>query len=140
MFGEDGRAFEIERLRPGKNVVVAKLRGIDDRSAAEALNGVVLYANREALPASAEDEFYHADLIGLAATTAAGEPLGTLIAIHNFGAGDILEIAPPRGPTLLVPFTKAAVPHIDVAGGSIRINPPAETAEDDSKSKGENER
>jgi 16S rRNA processing protein RimM len=118
----DGRRFDIERLRPAKQVVIAKFRGIDDRDSAEALNGTELYVDREALPAAGEDEFYHADLIGLTALREAGEALGTIVAIHDFGAGDILEIAPARGPSLLVPFTRAAVPHVDMADGRVIVS------------------
>lgn len=123
---EDGRIFQIERLRPGKEVLVVKFRGVDDRDAAEALNGVSLFVDRDRLPAAGDDEFYHADLIGLAAFTQSGEPLGAVVAIHDFGAGDIIEIAPPRGPSLLLPFTKAAVPVVDVPAGRIVVVPPEE--------------
>jgi 16S rRNA processing protein RimM len=129
----DGRTFEVERLRPAKQVVVAKFRGIDDRNAAEALNGTELYVDRDILPAAEEDEFYHADLIGLAAEDETGEALGTIVAVHDFGAGDILEIAPGRGPSLLVPFTKAAVPVVDLAGGRVVVSPPA-ASEDEPQS------
>jgi 16S rRNA processing protein RimM len=128
LFAKDGRRFEIETLRSLKNdMLVAKFRGVDDRDAAEALNRVSLYAERSALPAPGEDEFYHADLIGLAAVDEAGKALGTVVAVHNFGAGDILDIAPPRGPSLLVPFTKAAVPVVDIAAGRVTVTPPSET-------------
>ena len=127
LFGADGRIFEVERVRPGKGVVVAKFRGVDDRDAAERLNGLSLFADRAAFPAPGEDEFYHADLIGLDAFSAAGEPLGAVVAVHNFGAGDILEIAPRRGRPLLVPFTKEAVPDIDTARGRLVVAPPEET-------------
>jgi 16S rRNA processing protein RimM len=124
---EDGRLFQVERLRPAKEVVVAKFRGVDDRNAAEALNGVSLYVERSALPAPAADEFYHADLIGLPAIREDGEALGAIVAIHDFGAGDILEIAPRRGPPLLVPFTREAVPIVDIAAGRVVVSPPEET-------------
>ena len=128
----DGRALRIERLRPAKEVVVAKLRGVNDRDAAEALNGVELYVARERLPApDDEEEYYHADLMGLEAFGPEGEPLGTVVAVHNFGAGDILDIAPRRGPSLLVPFTKQAVPEIDVAAGRLVIVPPPDAPDDD---------
>lgn len=127
LFAEDGRSFHIERLRPAKDMLVVKFRGVDDRDAAEALNGVALYADRGALPKADEGEFYHADLIGLVAANEAGEALGTVVAVHNFGAGDILDIAPPRGPSLLVPFTKEAVPVVDIAAGRITVIPPPET-------------
>lgn len=122
----DGRVFEIERLRPAKGVVIAKFRGVDDRNAAEALNGVELSVERSALPPAEVGEYYHADLIGLEAVDAAGKPLGRVVAVQNFGAGDILEIAPPDGVSLLIPFTNATVPDIDIAGGRLRIVLPAE--------------
>jgi 16S rRNA processing protein RimM len=102
------------------------LKGVDDRNAAERLNGVELYIARDKLPATDAGEYYHADLIGLAAVTTADEPLGHVIAIHNFGAGDIIEIAPPSGATMLLPFTNAVVPTIDVAGGRVLIELPDE--------------
>jgi 16S rRNA processing protein RimM len=123
---EGGRLFHIERLRAGKGMLIVKVRGVDDRDAAAALNGTSLYVDRSALPAAEEDEFYHADLIGLAAFGEDGEPLGKVAAIHDFGAGDIVEIAPERGPPLLVPFTREAVPIVDVAGGRLVVSPPAE--------------
>ncbi len=127
LHAEGGRRFEIERLRPAKgDMLVAKFRGIDDRNAAETLNGLSLYVERSTLPAPDEDEFYHADLIGLAAFDAAGEPLGRVIAVHNFGAGDILDIAPPQGRSLLVPFTRETVPEVDIAAGRMTVVPPAE--------------
>lgn len=122
----DGRAFAIERVRPAKGVVIAKFRGVDDRDTAEALNGLDLGVDRSALPPAEEDEFYHADLIGLAASDAEGRGVGTVIAVRNFGAGDILEIAPPHGATILIPFTKAAVPDIDLSSGRLVVAPPEE--------------
>ena len=128
LFAEDGRRFEIERMRPAKNVVVAKFLGIDDRNAAEALNGVSLTVERSALPPPEPDEFYHADLIGLAAFDTAGRPLGSVLAVQNFGAGDILEIGDKEksGASLLIPFTGKTVPDIDIANGRLTIAPPAE--------------
>ena len=83
------------------------------------------------MPATDEGEYYHADLIGLAAVTGQGEPLGRVVAIHNFGAGDILEIAPPQGTTMLLPFSNAVVPTVDVAGGRVVIEIPGEIEGDD---------
>jgi len=124
---KDGaRSFEIETARAANGHLVATLKGVASREDAERLNGVELYVARDKLPATDDDEYYHADLIGLAAVTSAGEPLGRVIAIHNFGAGDIIEIAPPSGPTLLLPFTNAVVPTVDLAGGRVVIEPPAE--------------
>ena len=124
----DGRLFHVEAARPAgasPDMLVVRFRGIGDRNAAEVLNGTELFIPRSRLPEPEDgDEFYHADLIGLAAATIAGEALGTVIAIHNFGAGDILEIAPRRGPTLLVPFTRAVVPVVDIAGKRLAIDPP----------------
>ncbi len=122
----DGRVFEVERLRPAKGVLVVKFRGVDDRDAAALLNGVALHVDRTALPAADEDEFYHADLIGLEAFAADGGSLGRVTGVQNFGAGDILEIAPPNRPSILIPFTKANVPDIDVAGGRLVVVPPNE--------------
>jgi 16S rRNA processing protein RimM len=124
---KDGaRAFEVATAREAKGHLVATLKGIATREDAERLNGLELYVAREKLPATEQDEYYHADLIGLAAVDAAGEPLGRVIAIHNFGAGDIIEIAPPHGATMLLPFTNAVVPSVDVAGGRVVIELPAE--------------
>ena len=124
---KDGaRAFEVASAREGKGHLVATLKGVTSRNDAERLNGLELYVAREKLPATDEGEYYHTDLIGLAAVTAADEPLGKVIAIHNFGAGDIIEIAPPRGPTMLLPFTNAVVPTVDIAGGRVVIELPAE--------------
>jgi 16S rRNA processing protein RimM len=124
---KDGsRQFEVARARAAKDHLVATLKGVNDRSAAERLNGIELYIARDQLPATADDEYYHADLIGLAAETAAGEPLGRVIAIHNFGAGDIIEIAPPAGMTIMLPFTNAVVPTVDIQGGRVVIELPVE--------------
>ena len=127
LFAADGRTFEIERLRPLKgNMLVVKFRGVDDRNAAEALSRVELSVERSALPPAEANEYYHADLIGLEAFDADGKPLGRVVAVENFGAGDILEIAPPDGVSLLIPFTNATVPDIDIFGGRLTIVPPAE--------------
>ena len=127
---EDGAAsFEIEALRPAKGYLVARLRGVRDRNAAEQLTNLRLFVPRERLPPPAADEFYHADLIGLAAVTAAGVEVGTVVAVHNFGAGDILELRPPAGgTTIMLPFTDAFVPRIDIAGGRIVVEPPEEAS------------
>jgi 16S rRNA processing protein RimM len=124
---KDGaRSFEIATMREAKGHLVATLKGIATREDAERLNGIELYIAREKLPATDENEYYHADLIGLAAVDAAHEPLGRVVAIHNFGAGDIIEIAPPSGTTLLLPFTHAVVPSVDLKGGRVVVEVPAE--------------
>jgi 16S rRNA processing protein RimM len=126
---EDGsRSFRIEAARPQKDMLVVRLAGVRDRNAAEALTNRKLFVPRERLPAPDEGEFYYADLVGLPATTKDGEPFGTVIAVHDFGAGDILEIKPTTGPTIMLPFTEAAVPVVDVAGGRLVVDPPAETS------------
>lgn len=118
------RRFELRVVGKAKGVVVATLPGVADRDAAAALKGLRLYVARDALPPPEEDEFYHADLLGLAAELADGTVLGRVRAVHDFGAGDSLEIAPEAGTPLLVPFTRAAVPVIDLAGGRIVVEPP----------------
>jgi 16S rRNA processing protein RimM len=125
---KDGaRQFEITDAREAKDHLVATLKGVTTRDEAERLNGVELYVAREKLPATEEDEYYHTDLIGLAAVTTADEPLGRVVAIHNFGAGDIIEIAPPQGaPTMLLPFTNAVVPTVDLKAGRVVIELPDE--------------
>jgi 16S rRNA processing protein RimM len=128
---DGARQFEVVRAREDKGFLVASLKGIASREDAERLNGLELFVPRERLPATDDDEYYHADLIGLEAVTAADERLGRVVAIHNFGAGDIVEIAPPTGPTLLLPFTNAVVPTVDIAGGRIIVVPPAEIEGDD---------
>jgi 16S rRNA processing protein RimM len=129
---KDGtRQFELTSAREAKGHLVATLKGIATREDAERLNGIELYVAREKLPATDEDEYYHADLIGLAAVNAANEPLGRVIAIHNFGAGDIIEIAPPSGATMLLPFTNAVVPTVDVAAGRVVIELPDEIEGDE---------
>ena len=128
---DGARQFEVTQAREAKGFLVATLKGVTSRNEAERLNGVELYVAREKLPATDEDEYYHADLIGLAAVSAAGEALGRVVAIHNFGAGDIIEIAPPSGPTILLPFTNAVVPTVDLAGGRVVIDMPAEIEGDE---------
>ncbi|WP_029353578.1 ribosome maturation factor RimM [Bosea sp. 117] len=119
------RRFELTALRPAKEHFVARLKGVDTREAAEALTNVGLHVARDLLPPPEdEDEFYQADLIGLAAQTAEGEAFGTVVAVHDFGAGDILEIAPAGGgKTLMLPFTKAVVPVVDMKGGRLVVDP-----------------
>ncbi len=133
------RLFDLDIREVRGGLVIARLDGVADRNAAEALKGLRLYVPRDALPAPDEDEFYHADLLGLRVVMAGGpedgakeegplEDVGTVRAIIPAGATEVLEI--DRGPgahTLLVPFTKAAVPEIDIGAGWLRIDPPAET-------------
>ena len=136
---EDGaRTFEIEALRPAKEVVIARLAGVADREATEALRNLRLYVPRDRLPAADADEFYYADLIGLAAVDADGTAIGTVAALHNFGGGDLIEITSETGgPSVLLPFTKAVVPEVDIAGGRVVVDPPAEAADEPSPLVGE---
>jgi 16S rRNA processing protein RimM len=125
---EDGaRRFEIETARPAKDHLVARLKGIADRNAAETLRNTDLYVPRDRLPPIEEaDTFYHADLVGLAAVGQDGAALGTVTGIHNFGAGDLIEIEPGAGgERLLLPFNETTVPTIDLAAGRIVVVPPA---------------
>ncbi|MDE2378031.1 ribosome maturation factor RimM [Bradyrhizobium sp.] len=124
---KDGkRQFEVAQAREAKDHLVATFKGVTTRDEAERLNGIELYVAREKLPETDEGEYYHADLIGLAAVTTTGDALGRVVAIHNFGAGDIIEIAPPRGTTMLLPFSNAVVPEVDLAGGRVVIDLPHE--------------
>jgi len=125
---EDGsRQFEIAALRPAKDFLVARIAGIDDRTAAGTLCNVDLFVPRDRLPPiEAADTYYHADLIGLSAVRQDGSAFGTVTAVHNFGAGDLIEIVPAAGgEPLLLPFTEAVVPTIDMAARKIVIVPPA---------------
>lgn len=121
------RIFVIEAARTTSKGVVAQLEGIADRTAAERLKGIELYVDRNRLPPAAEGEYYHADLIGLAAVDADGRRIGEIVAVQNYGAGDLLEIrlAGSRQ-TELVPFTEAHVPKVDVAERrAVIVVPPA---------------
>jgi 16S rRNA processing protein RimM len=127
LFTKDGaRQFEVAHVREAKDHLVATFQGVSTRDEAERLNGLELYVPRERLPQIDDDEYYHADLIGLAAVTTADQTLGRVVAIHNFGAGDIIEIAPPQGATMMLPFTTAVVPTVDLAGGRVIVEMPGE--------------
>jgi 16S rRNA processing protein RimM len=117
-----GRTFRIEAARVTSKGVVARIAGIADRDAAEALKGAQLYVERDRLPAPDEGRFYHADLIGLAAVDPEGRPLGEIVGVHNYGAGDLLELRlAGSGKTELVPFTEAFVPEIDLAARRVVV-------------------
>ena len=121
------RRFAVSLIGEGRGVVTARLSGIDDRDAAEAVKGLRLYVPRSVLPATAEEEFYHADLIGLAAERADGSPAGKVAAVLDHGGGCYLEIAGVGERPLIVPFTRAAVPVVDLAAGKVVIEPPEES-------------
>lgn len=126
LYDEAGRAFTILDIRMQKDMAVVRFKGVADRSAAEALNGTALYVDRDMLPDDLEDEeFYHADLIGLDAVDLEGAPIGKVLAVQNFGGGDILEIARGGKSTVLVPFTRAAVPDVDTQARKVRVDPVA---------------
>ena len=121
------RHFSVLSMRPAKGGVLARIEGVGDRAEAEALKGTELYVARTALPDPGPEEYYHADLIGLAARTVDGDTLGTVIAVHDFGAGDLLEIGAgdtASRDTMMIPFTREAAPEIDLKSGVIVIDPP----------------
>lgn len=123
-----GLTVRILAARTTTNVLVARLEGVNDRNAAEKMNGVELYVDRALLPETEdEDDFYHADLIGLRAQLIDGTVVGVVSAVPNFGAGDLLEVRDQRsGDTYLYPFTRAVVPAVHVKDGYLVIEPPIE--------------
>ncbi len=123
---EDGsRSFVVTITRSLQGAFSAHLSGVADRDAAEALRGTRLYAPRDRLPPAGDDEFYHADLIGLTVLDTGGGALGRVRAVHDHGAGDLLEIERPGAESVLLPFTRATVPTVDLAAGRLIADPPA---------------
>lgn len=123
LYTKDGRSLEITDIRPANNMVVVRFKGVNDRNAAEALTNVELFVERSALPDDADDgEFYHTDLMGLAVRDETGATVGKVIAVQNFGGGDILDIHYQGRNGVLIPFTEAAVPVVDIAGGFVGID------------------
>jgi 16S rRNA processing protein RimM len=134
LYTEDGRAFDIAAIRPANTVVVVKFKQVTSREQAEALNGAALFVDRLTLPAGlTDDEFYQADLVGLVVEDENGARLGKVVAVHDFGGGDILEVALGGKHSAMIPFSAAAVPAIDLEAGIIRIDSVAAglTGEDD---------
>jgi 16S rRNA processing protein RimM len=128
----DGRSFEILSIRPAGNMAVVRFAEVKDRNAAEALTGTELFIERSMLPEPEEDdEFYHADLMGLAVRDETGATLGKVLAVQNFGGGDILDLMIGGRKGVLIPFTQAAVPEVTIAEGFIRIDPVAAGLVDD---------
>jgi 16S rRNA processing protein RimM len=129
LMSEDGsRTFQITLTRPVSGGLGARILGIVTKEAADALRGTSLYVSRNRLPALPDDEFYHADLIGLSAFDPGGVLLGTVSAVYNHGAGDILEISSPRHKSaLLLPFTAEIVPNVDLAGRRLIVDLPEES-------------
>ncbi|MEK9683432.1 MAG: ribosome maturation factor RimM [Rhodospirillaceae bacterium] len=119
------RFFFLRVKRMAKGHVIAEVDGVADRNAAEKLRGTRLYVPRAALPPVSEGEFYHEDLIGLKADTVAGEDLGLVLAVHDYGAGAVLEVGHKHARTNLVPFTREVVPIVDLERGRLEIDPPA---------------
>lgn len=119
---KDGRVFEVLEARPQGEVLVVTLKGVKDRTAAERFQGLDLYVGRSVLPEPEEEEFYHADLIGLAVCAGDGTALGRIKAIQNFGAGDLLEVDGASAGGHYVPFTKRCVPEISVAQGRVILS------------------
>lgn len=130
---EDGRRFTLSDVRAAKDGAVIRVSGIEDRAGAESLKGLTLYVARAALPRPEADSFYHADLVGLGVEDVHGNKIGTVAAIHNYGAGDMIEIRRDDGPDLLLPFSKDAVPVVDIEKGRIvaRVAAQDEPAEDE---------
>ena len=124
LYTEDGsRSYKVKLTRPVAGGLGARLSGVATKEAADSLKGTTLWVSRDRLPAAGDDEYYHADLIGLEVRDTGGALLGRVSAVHNHGAGDLLEVAGPDG-TLLLPFTKAIVPTVDLAAGRIVADPP----------------
>lgn len=129
LFDAKGATFEIADLRQAKGVVVATLKGVTTREAAEALGGTELFVARDQLPDEIldQDEFFIEDLVGLTTADETGALTGTVVAVHNYGAGDMIEVRlQSGGQTTLYPFTRAVVPDVDLAAGRLTLVPPGE--------------
>ncbi|PRD44429.1 ribosome maturation factor RimM [Phyllobacterium phragmitis] len=126
LYDETGRSFEIMEIRAAKTVVVVRFKGVNDRNAAEKLNGVALFIDREQLPEELdEDEFYHTDLVGLEAVDPEGAAIGRVTGIFDFGGGDLIELSTSGRRPYLIPFTQSSVPEIDLEAGRLVIDPVA---------------
>jgi 16S rRNA processing protein RimM len=129
---KDGRKLKITAFRPSKEgEAVIAFEGVNSRDAAQALKGVQLFVARDALPATEEDEFYHADLVGLDARDSEGRSLGKVAAIHNFGASDVIELTRADGDSVHLAFTRETVPHIHIAEGYIVVAVPEDDEDND---------
>ncbi|MFV0514085.1 MAG: ribosome maturation factor RimM [Jhaorihella sp.] len=123
--GDGGQSYTVRLTRPIKNGFAARLGGVTTKEQADALRGVRLYAPRDRLPSLPDDEYYHADLIGLAVLDTGGTPLGRIKSVLNHGAGDLLEVEiPGNSATVLLPFTLAAVPTVDLGARRVIADPP----------------
>jgi len=118
--------YDLQVVEARDAVAIVRMKGVDGRTQAERFKGAMLYLKRDALPEPEADEFFHADLIGLAAATAADGRIGEVAALNDYGAGDLIEIAlDAGGPPLVLPFTLAVVPEIDLVAGTVLLAPPA---------------
>lgn len=137
----DGRVFEVQAIRPAKDVVVVRFKGVSDRNAAEALTGTELFVDRSMLPEDGdEDDFYHADLVGLSVRDDSGAAIGKVAAVQNFGGGDILELTLGGRKGVLIPFTRASVPEVSISDGFVRIDPVAAGLVEDEEETGRPDR
>lgn len=132
LFTQQGRVLEVTKIRQGKGVAIVCFAGVQDRNAAEALRGQALFVDRAALPKpDDEDEFYYSDLEGLEIVDEREDVIGKVIAVHDFGAGDVLEARLRSGELVMIPFTRDAVPEVDLKAGRIRIDRPAAGLDDE---------
>ena len=140
LYDASGKSYEILSIRPSKTVVVVRFAGIDDRNAAEALNGKELYVDHAQLPQDLdEDEFYYTDLIGLTVRDSEGVSYGKVSAVFNFGGGDVLEIKESGKKPVMIPFTLTSVPEILMDEGAILIDPLAAGLVDDGSTSADEE-
>jgi 16S rRNA processing protein RimM len=129
---DGGTQLEIKVVRTTPKGIIARIGGVADRNAAEALRGTALYASRDQLAPVEEGQYYHADLVGLRAVNAEGAPIGTVVAVQNYGAGDLLELQlEGQRATELIPFTDAFVPIVDVAAGRVVVSVPTYAPDDE---------
>ena len=127
LHGKNGRRFEIASSRASKgDIAIVKLAGVESRKAAEALRGLQLFIHRNQLPTAEANEFYHTDLVGLSAEDEEGRRIGKVASIHNFGAGDVIELVRDDGDEVFLPFTREVAREIDIEGGRIVIAAPEE--------------
>lgn len=127
---ESGKSYDVKITRTIKNGLAARLSGVSSKEAADALKGTRLFAPRDRLPELDDDEFYHADLLGMAVLDTGGAKLGSVKAVLNHGAGDLLEVNTGQG-VVLLPFSLAVVPTVDLAGRRVVVDPPDGTFSDD---------
>ena len=130
---ESGKDVALEVTAVRKNVVIAQIAGVESRADAEKWKGRELFVARAALPELEQDEYYHSDLVGLKAERADGGEFGTVAAVENFGAGDLIEVTTTRGASVILPFTREVVPEVDLAGGRIVVAPPPGLLEEDTE-------